>query len=186
MFSWCVTTLVTYSTSSLAGLARCTTVPYLITVLSSTSPSADWTTSRVLGWGWGYVCRNYLLTPLPNLTSPAEKAYNVAQTSARNCVERTTGRLKCRFPALKYGMRLRIDHVLPVIVATVVLHNIAIVLGDDDPPDDQLLDEFLVDLRQQALQVDYDPGQVEPPTLTAVSASGAMRKAVIDSYFTTH
>jgi len=130
----------------------------------------------------GYACRRYLLTPLTNPTTEAEKAYNTAQISARNCIERTNGRLKRRFPALKYGMRLRIDHVLSVIVATVVLHNIAAVLRDEDPPDDKQLDEFLDTVRQKGLQVNYDPVQVGPPTANT-AASAAMRKAVIDSQF---
>jgi len=132
----------------------------------------------------GYACRKYLLTPLTNPTTAAEKLYNASQISARNCIERTNGRLKRRFPALKYGMRLRIDHVLPVIVATVVLHNIAAVLGDEDPPDDQQLDQFLASVRQHGLQVNYDPVEVQPPTVGATGASVAMRKAVIDSHFT--
>jgi nuclease HARBI1 len=132
----------------------------------------------------GYACRRYLLTPLTNPTTLAEKAYNAAQISARNCIERTNGRLKRRFPAVKYGMRLRIDHILPVIVATVVLHNIAVVLGDEDPPDDQQLDQFLIAVRDKGLQVHYDPVEVGPPTVNTTSASSAMRKAVIDSHFT--
>jgi len=132
----------------------------------------------------GYACRRYLLTPLAKPTTAAEKAYNAAQISARNCIERTNGRLKRRFAALKYGMRLRIDHVLPVIVATVVLHNIAAVLGDEDPPADQQLDQFLTSVRDRGLQVNYDPVEVGPPTLNAAAlASTAMRKAVIESHF---
>jgi len=132
----------------------------------------------------GYACRRYLLTPLTNPTTAAEKAYNASQISARNCIERTNGRLKRRFPCLKYGMRLRIDHVLPVIVATVVLHNIAAVLGDEVPPDDQLLDQFLINIRQRGMQVDYDPVDVAPPAVNLATTSNVMRKAVIDSHFT--
>lgn len=133
----------------------------------------------------GYACRRYLLTPLTNPATDAEKAYNAAQISARNCIERTNGRLKRRFPAVKYGIRLRSDHILPVIVATVVLHNIAAVLGDEEPPDDQQLDQFLADVRQKGLQTNYDPVRVGPPTATTATSS-AMRKAVIESHFTTH
>jgi nuclease HARBI1 len=54
----------------------------------------------------GYPCRRYLLTPVCNPTTNAEKQYNAAQIKARNCIERTNGILKRRFPALKYGLRL--------------------------------------------------------------------------------
>lgn len=134
----------------------------------------------------GYACRRYLLTPLTNPTTAAEKAFNMAQISARNCIERTNGRLKRRFPCLKYGMRLRRDHILPVIVATVVLHNIAAALGDEEPPDDQLLHQFLASVRHRGLRVDYDPIDVGPPTMCTTSASSAMRKSVIDMHFTKH
>jgi len=72
----------------------------------------------------GYPCRRYLLTPLINPTTEVQKAYNVAQISARDSIERANGILKRRFPALKYGLRLSLKYTLPVIVATVVLNNI--------------------------------------------------------------
>jgi len=53
----------------------------------------------------GYPCRHYLLTPLIQPMTAAEKHYNAAQIKARNSIERTFGVLKRRFPALKYGLR---------------------------------------------------------------------------------
>jgi nuclease HARBI1 len=132
----------------------------------------------------GYACRRYLLTPVYNPTTQPEKKYNVAQIKARNCIERTNGILKRRFPALKYGMRLTLEHTLPVIVATVVLHNIAVIMGDDVPPDDEELSTFIAQLRQQGLQVDYDAVDVVPP-VNGINNPGAtgMRNAVINSHF---
>jgi len=46
----------------------------------------------------GYPCRQYLLTPVLNPATEAEKKYNEAQASARNCIERANGILKRRFP----------------------------------------------------------------------------------------
>lgn len=132
----------------------------------------------------GYPCRRYLLTPISNPATAAERAFNSAQISARNCIERTNGRLKRRFPCLKYGLRLHIDHILPVVVATVVLHNVAATLGEDEPPEDQELDSFLTTLRQQGLRVNYDPVKVGPPATGTVTAGAtAMRKAVIEGHF---
>lgn len=131
----------------------------------------------------GYACRRYLLTPLSNPVTNAEKAYNTAQIASRNCIERTNGILKRRFPALKYGMRLRIDHVLPVIVATVVLHNIAITVGEEEPPEDEQLESFVASKRLEGLRVDYDPVDVVPPTGVHQTAATSMRQAVINGHF---
>ena len=131
----------------------------------------------------GYACRRYLLTPLLNPATNADQSYNRAQTAARNCIERANGMLKRRFPALKYGMRLKLDNVLPVIVATVVLHNIAVVMKDDEPPDDQQLDSFLAHKRSRGMQVDYDPVEVTPPHLSTQIGAAGMRRAVIDGHF---
>lgn len=132
----------------------------------------------------GYACRRYLLTPLANPVTPAERAYNAAQISARNSIERTNGILKRRFPALKYGMRLRIDNALPVIVAAVVLHNIAVTLGEEDPPEDQELHAFVESIRLEGVRVQYDPVEVAPPTGVNLAGSTSMRQAVIDGHFT--
>ena len=133
----------------------------------------------------GYPCRRYLLTPVLNPVSNAEHAYNRVQTAARNCIERTNGMLKRRFPALKYGMRLILDNILPVIVATVVLQNIAVMMGDDDPPDDQQLDTFLADKRRQGMQVDYDHVAVAPPpaVVHTGTTTTSLRRAIIDGHF---
>lgn len=134
----------------------------------------------------GYACRRYLLTPVNNPTNRSEVAYNNAHVSARNCIDRVNGVLKRRFPALKYGMRLRIDHVLPVIVTTTVLHNIAAALGEEVPPDDQQLDSYISLLRQQGLALQYDPVDVLPPPMHANgNGNGAtfMRQSVIQNNF---
>jgi len=132
----------------------------------------------------GYPCRRYLLTPLLNPATNAEKAYNAAHISARNCIERTNGVLKRRFPALKYGMRLTIEHTLPVIVATVVLHNIALVMGDGEPPEDEVLSSYVQRSRQDGIRVDYDAVDVCPPHVVGRTGATGMRQAVIASYFT--
>ena len=66
------------------------------------------------------------------------------------------------FPSLKYGMRLRVDNTLPVIVATVVLHSIAVTTGDDEPDDDEELIQFITSRREAALDDDYDVQDIQP------------------------
>jgi len=127
----------------------------------------------------GYGCRQYMLTPLLNPTTAAERRYNAAHVSARNCIERTNGMLKRRFPCLKYGMRLRLDNILPVIVATVVLHNIAVLTRDEDPDDDDELEQFIDSRRQRGVQVDYDPVDALPLTGPLPAGAMGMRRAII-------
>ena len=132
----------------------------------------------------GYACRHYLLTPLLNPVTDEQKAYNTAQISARNCIERTNGILKRRFPALKYGMRLHVDNILPVIVATVVLHNIALMVGEEIPPEDQLLHRFVAEQHFNDLCTNYDPVKVAPPAGVHQAPANSMRQAVINGHFT--
>lgn len=132
----------------------------------------------------GYACRPYMLTPLTNPITAAEQSYNAAHVCARNCIERTNGMLKRRFPCLKYGMRLNLDNTQAVIVATVVLHNIAIMTRDAEAEDDQELSDFINARRQRGLQVDYDPVEVGPPSGPVPAGSSGTRRALINSVFT--
>ncbi|XP_051165640.1 putative nuclease HARBI1 [Leptopilina boulardi] len=84
----------------------------------------------------GYNMRSYLLTPLSNPATPAQNLYNESQIRTRNTIERAFGVWKRRFPCLAIGMRFTKDHVLPVIVATAVLHNLARITGEEQSPDD--------------------------------------------------
>jgi len=51
-----------------------------------------------------------------------------------------------------------VDHTLPVIVAAVVMHNIAVMMGDEPPEEEQLQS-----IRQQGSQVEFDHVEVGPP-----------------------
>jgi hypothetical protein len=129
----------------------------------------------------GYASRVYMMTPIINTTTAAENKYNKAQIKARNCIERTNGILKRRFPCLKYGLRLKIDNILPVVVATVVLHNIAIMTNDQEPDDDDELVDFISSRRNRGLQTEYDEVEaMQPIGLIPMGASG-MRQALIDN-----
>lgn len=54
----------------------------------------------------------------------------------RNAVERQYGVWKRRFPVLALGLRLKLQTSMAVIVATAVLHNIAIDAKEEEPPQD--------------------------------------------------
>ena len=73
----------------------------------------------------GYRCTSYLLTPILNPSTPAEHRYNTAHIKGRCVIERCFGIWKKRFPCLQLGLRTNINNSLAIIVATAVLHNMA-------------------------------------------------------------
>lgn len=81
----------------------------------------------------GYANKRYLLTPIQNPTTDQQNVYNVKHKSTRNLVERAIGIWKKRFPVIAVKMRQRIKNSLRVIVATAVLHNIAVSRNEPDP-----------------------------------------------------
>lgn len=89
----------------------------------------------------GYGVKNYLMTPLLNPITRAEQLYQESQIRTRNVVERSYGVWKRRFPVLSLGIRLHISKVETIIVATAVLHNIAILQNETLPPTTQVIQE---------------------------------------------
>lgn len=81
----------------------------------------------------GYRIQKYLMTKLENTNTRPENLYNESIIRTRNVVERQYGVWKRRFPILSQGIRLRVETAMTVIVATAVLHNIAIEMKEDIP-----------------------------------------------------
>lgn len=81
----------------------------------------------------GYAVKPYLLTPLQNTNTEPERLYNEALIRTRNVVERQYGVWKRRFPVLSRGIQVDINTALVIIIATAVLHNIAIDMNEDVP-----------------------------------------------------
>lgn len=100
----------------------------------------------------GYPLKSYLLTPFANPAIHAQHRYNESHIRTRNCIERTNGVLKRRFPVLCYGLRCSLNNSLTVIVATAVLHNIALTMNEDNPPPPMGINaeelEYLIDQGQ--------------------------------------
>lgn len=88
----------------------------------------------------GYPLENYMMVPLPNPITAAENLYNESLIRSRNVVERSYGVWKRRFPCLSMGLRIKLDTALQVIVATAVLHNIAMNMNMDNPEDHVAID----------------------------------------------
>nr|CAD7396304.1 unnamed protein product [Timema cristinae] len=89
----------------------------------------------LLGDG-GYEVRSYLLTPLATPTTVIEQLYNESQIRTRNVAERTYGVWKRRFHILSLGIKVHVKLAENIIVATVVLHNIASQNREDVPSRD--------------------------------------------------
>lgn len=82
----------------------------------------------------GYGVKSYLLTPLSNPITRTENLYQESLIRTRNVVERSYGVWKRRFPILSLGIRLHLNKVEAIIVATAVLHNICILQKERLPP----------------------------------------------------
>lgn len=81
----------------------------------------------------GYTPTNYLLTPLREPVTEGERNYNESLIRTHVCIERAFGVWKRRFPVLATGINVEITTVECIVVATVVLHNIARHFGDQIP-----------------------------------------------------
>nr|CAI5856471.1 unnamed protein product [Callosobruchus analis] len=92
------------------------------------------------------------MTPLANPVTRGEQLYNKALIHTKNSIERVFGIWKRRFPVVAYGIRLKIETVLVIIVATTVLHNMARDMHEPNPPvPDDLNEEelnYLIDTQQ--------------------------------------
>jgi hypothetical protein len=120
----------------------------------------------------GYALKNYLLTPFLNVNSRGEELYNEAQIRTRNCIERTNGVWKRRFPVLALGITVKLSTVESIIVATAVLHNIARHFGDRIPRVSHTL-ERLIQLTEFAPVGPHPGGNI----------NGDTRRATLVRYF---
>lgn len=100
----------------------------------------------------GYGLTNYLITPLAAPATPPENLFNESHIRTRNCIERCFGVWKRRFPILSYGMRVCLERSQSIIIATAVLHNIAIIEKNGEPPGEMQVVEDVIDDGPQLAQ----------------------------------
>ncbi|CAH1974140.1 unnamed protein product [Acanthoscelides obtectus] len=80
----------------------------------------------------GYGIQPCIMTLFRNPTPGAEINYNKLLKQERVIIERCFGQLKRRFNILQYICRVKLENVPKIIIACIVLHNIAKSLGDPD------------------------------------------------------
>ncbi|GFW90076.1 putative nuclease HARBI1 [Trichonephila clavipes] len=99
----------------------------------------------------GYPLRSYLMTPFLNSVGAGQVRYNAAHARARNVVERQYGVWKKRFSCIDTPFRCSLETAQTVIVATAVLHNLALSLGDYEDDDSRPLqqDDTMVNHSQE-------------------------------------
>ncbi|XP_067619917.1 putative nuclease HARBI1 [Eurosta solidaginis] len=122
----------------------------------------------------GYQNTNWVLTPLSQCNSPEENLYNESLVRTRNCVERSYGVWKRRFPVLSLGLRINIAKVESIVVATAVLHNICCLNRDWEPPP---LSPGVEDMIRSSLEF---PAYNHLPS---ISRNNHMRLTLIDQHF---
>ncbi|XP_029899991.1 putative nuclease HARBI1 [Myripristis murdjan] len=101
----------------------------------------------------GYPCQPMLLTPYPDPEPGPQQNFNRAHCTTRARVEMTIGLLKARFQCLRH-LRMNPERACDIIVACVVLHNIATIRGEqqpapqiEDPDDDPIQPSAMEDGR---------------------------------------
>lgn len=120
----------------------------------------------------GYQNRNYILTPLLQVNTPQENLYNESIIRTRNCVERSYGVWKRRFPILALGIRFGLEKTQCVIVATAVLHNICCINNEVNLP--QLEEQ----IENQVILANNVPNNRD-----AVNNNNQIRNILINEYF---
>ncbi|XP_054706478.1 putative nuclease HARBI1 [Uloborus diversus] len=122
----------------------------------------------------GYPLREYLMTAFAKPSTDPQQRYNEALIAARNVVERQYGVWKKRFPCLTTALRCDLENAQTIIVATAVLHNIALFEQDYYENEDSSEDED-----EDESEDDDSNSTVYPPQIGGITK----RNRIVASYF---
>ncbi|XP_063316983.1 putative nuclease HARBI1 [Pelmatolapia mariae] len=115
----------------------------------------------------GYPCLPYLLTPYPDPEPGPQQRYNLAHCRTRARVEMTIGMLKARFQCLQ-RLRVTPERACDIIVACVILHNIATIRGEHCPSEPN---------------ISSDPNHEHPDPPTDIQDGRAVRDTICHNHF---
>lgn len=109
----------------------------------------------------GYGAAPWVLVPYKDPVSQIQKQFNRVYAKERVIIERVFGQLKRRFPALHYGLRVKLERVSEMIIACCILHNLAKHLNDaDDFPEVENEERPVFDGTEEADAVIRRKGQI--------------------------
>uniref|UniRef100_A0AAX7SDN9 DDE Tnp4 domain-containing protein n=1 Tax=Astatotilapia calliptera TaxID=8154 RepID=A0AAX7SDN9_ASTCA len=115
----------------------------------------------------GYPCLPYLLTPYPDPEPGPQQRYNLANCRTRARIEMTIGMLKARFQCLQ-RLRVTPERACDIIVACVILHNIATIRGEHCPSEPN---------------ISSDPNHEHPDPPTDIQDGRAVRDTICHNHF---
>jgi len=119
----------------------------------------------------GYPLLPYLMTPIEDSQTAAEKLYNESHSVTRQAIDRLCGVWKRKFACLTRGLETTLETSLATIVATTVLYNVARQRNEATEDDESLDDDD-----ETRPQPTYDGEQSV--------AGDAKRRSIILEHFT--
>lgn len=98
----------------------------------------------------GYGISTSVMVPFRNPREPMELNYNRIFVQERVIIERVIGQWKRRFPILMNPIRVKLDRIPTMIVATAVLHNAGKIYGDNLDEEEPAADEAVSNVTNHA------------------------------------
>lgn len=100
-------------------------------------------------WEMEVMCVNLTCSFLLLPCYPSRKSLQYVAYNDQDHCRKTIWSLEERFPVLSIGLRCNVDKALTIIVATDVLHNMAIASRENYPPEDVKVTRLLQELQNQ-------------------------------------
>ncbi|KAK3866822.1 hypothetical protein Pcinc_027669 [Petrolisthes cinctipes] len=125
-----------------------------------------------------YPCRRYIQTPISSPSTDKERNYNASHLKTWSCIERAFSILKSRFAVLTTPIRTEMATTHNLIIATFVLHNIAMM---SQQPFEESPYQHVSDHQPPSPQDDDDDDDDDDDE--AATAGTQKRSEVVEKYF---